>query len=84
MFFGAPSPAWLKPRGFSELTIAGVLGLTGRGITQRYVHLDEAVLMAADKVAEEIAQVLVAGSVGGHEKQTNRASGDRQPHVLVD
>lgn len=44
--------------GFSELTIAGLLGHTGRGVTQRYVHLDKALLMAADKVAEEIEQVL--------------------------
>jgi integrase len=47
--------------GFSELTIAGLLGHTGRGVTQRYVHLDKALLLAADKVAEEIEQALDAG-----------------------
>jgi integrase len=49
--------------GFSELTIAGLLGHAGRGVTQRYVHLDKALLMAADKVAEEIDQALDAGAV---------------------
>ena len=44
--------------GFSELTIAGLLGHTGRGVTQRYVHLDKALLLAADKVAEEIEVAL--------------------------
>jgi integrase len=48
--------------GFSELTIAGLLGHTGRGVTQRYVHLDKALVMAADKVAEEIERALDAGA----------------------
>jgi len=48
--------------GFSELTIAGLLGHTGRGVTQRYVHLDKALVMAADKVAEEIEQALHCGA----------------------
>ena len=47
--------------GFSELTIAGLLGHTGRGVTQRYVHLDKTLLLAADKVAEEIEQALDTG-----------------------
>lgn len=48
--------------GFSELTIAGLLGHTGRGVTQRYVHLDKALVMAANKVAEEIDRALDAGA----------------------
>ncbi len=44
--------------GFSELTIAALLGHTARGVTQRYVHIDEAVRMAADRVAGEIARLL--------------------------
>jgi site-specific recombinase XerD len=44
--------------GFSELTIAALLGHAARGVTQRYVHIDEAVRMAADKVAEEISKIL--------------------------
>jgi integrase len=54
--------------GFSELTIAGLLGHTGRGVTQRYVHLDKALLLAVDKVAEEIEQALDAGAT---EKRRN-------------
>jgi hypothetical protein len=57
-FFDIPSPAWPETSGFSELTIAGPLGHTGRGVTQRYVHLDKALVLAADKVAEEIEQAL--------------------------
>jgi integrase len=44
--------------GFSELTIAGLLGHSARGVTQRYVHLDRALVVAADQVAAEIAQLL--------------------------
>lgn len=46
--------------GFSELTIAGLLGHAVRGVTQRYVHLDRALVLAADKVAEEIRSALRA------------------------
>lgn len=44
--------------GFSELTIAALLGHASRGVTQRYVHIDEALRLAADKVAGEIATIL--------------------------
>lgn len=44
--------------GFSELTIAALLGHAARGVTQRYVHIDEALRLAADKIAEEIAGIL--------------------------
>ncbi len=44
--------------GFSELTIKSLLGHAARGVTQRYVHIDEAVRMAADRVADEIAALL--------------------------
>jgi integrase len=37
--------------GFSEFTIAALLGHASRGVTQRYVHIDEALRLAADKVA---------------------------------
>jgi integrase len=46
--------------GFSELTIAGLLGHAGRGVTQRHVHLDRALVLAADKAAEEIQRALEA------------------------
>jgi hypothetical protein len=44
--------------GFSELTIAGLLGHSSRGVTQRYVHLDAALAVAADRVSAEIAKLL--------------------------
>ena len=44
--------------GFSELTIAALLGHASRGVTQRYVHVDEAVRLAADRVSSEVAALL--------------------------
>jgi hypothetical protein len=44
--------------GFSELTIAALLGHAARGVTQRYIHIDEALMMTSDKIAEEIADLL--------------------------
>lgn len=44
--------------GFSELTIKSLLGHSARGVTQRYVHVDEAVRLAADRVSAEIDRLL--------------------------
>jgi integrase len=44
--------------GFSELTIAALLGHSPRGVTQRYIHIDEALRMTADRVAAEMADIL--------------------------
>jgi integrase len=49
--------------GFSELTIAGLLGHGPRGVTQRYVHLDAALVIAADQVSAEITRLLEGGEV---------------------
>lgn len=46
---------------FSELTIAGLLGHSARGVTQSYVHLDTALVVAADRVSMEIAIMLDGG-----------------------
>lgn len=46
--------------GFSELTIAGLLGHAPRGVTQDYIHLDAALVVAADQVSAEIARTLDA------------------------
>jgi integrase len=48
---------------FSELTIKGLLGHAPRGVTQGYVHLDVALVVAADKVSAEIDRIL--GSPSG-------------------
>jgi integrase len=63
--------------GFSELTIAGLLGHAARGVTQGYVHLDVALIVAANHVSTEIARLLdgAAALVGGaNEKSAYRAA----------
>jgi integrase len=54
--------------GFSELTIAGLLGHSARGVTQGYVHLDTALVVAADRVSAEIAR-LVDGTAAAKTSQ---------------
>lgn len=49
--------------GFSELTVSGLLGHGPRNVTQRYVHLDAALVIAADQVSAEIARLLNGGEV---------------------
>jgi integrase len=49
--------------GFSELTIAGLLGHASQGVTQRYVHLDKALVLAANQVSAKIAELLDVGDV---------------------
>ncbi len=45
--------------GYSEPTIAALVGHTGRSVTSRYVHAADAVLLAAaDAVANQIAKLL--------------------------
>ncbi|MER9298655.1 site-specific integrase [Mesorhizobium sp. M0621] len=50
--------------GFSELTIAALLGHAARGVTQGYVHIDEALKLAATRTCEEIASLLETGGQG--------------------
>ena len=57
--------------GFSELTIAGLLGHSAHGITQRYVHLDTA-LVVADRVSLEIATMLDGGASAERPGETPR------------
>jgi len=45
---------------FSELTICGLLGHAGQVVTQQYVHLDQALVMAADKTAGRMVRLLQA------------------------
>lgn len=61
--------------GFSELTIAALLGHAARGVTQRYIHIDEALKFAADKVADEIAAIL--DQSGGERRSRHSARRDR-------
>lgn len=43
--------------GYSELTIAAMLGHAAGSVTSRYVHLDEAVQSAVERVSTEIARL---------------------------
>ncbi|MDE2200814.1 MAG: site-specific integrase [Rhodospirillales bacterium] len=70
--------------GFSELTIAALLGHASRGVTQRYVHIDEALRMAADRIAEEMADILDGkGTIvrprrrGGRDSEESQATDER-------
>ena len=44
--------------GYSELTIAGLLGHAAGSVTAGYVHLDSALVAAADRVSAAIARAL--------------------------
>jgi len=45
--------------GFSQLTIAGLLGHSMRGVTARYCHhVDAALVVAADKISAQISSAL--------------------------
>lgn len=57
--------------GFSELTIAGLLGHAPRGVTQGYIHLDAALVVAANRVSAEIARALDR-PVSGKERSGRR------------
>lgn len=46
--------------GYSELTIAALLGHASRGITQRYIHIDEPLRAAATAVSDHIMRLLSA------------------------
>jgi site-specific recombinase XerD len=48
--------------GYSELTSAGLLGHASMGVTQRYVHLDKALVGAADEVSAHILRLLNEGT----------------------
>jgi site-specific recombinase XerD len=50
--------------GFSELTIAGLLGHSAGSVTSGYVHLDTALVAAADRVSATIAKVLDGKPLG--------------------
>jgi integrase len=49
--------------GLTEMTLADLLGHASRGVTQRYVHLGSALVPAADRIAEEIAQLFALSSM---------------------
>ena len=48
--------------GFSELTIAALLGHTTQSVTQGYVHIDEGLKLAVTRVCEKIASLFAEGA----------------------
>jgi integrase len=48
--------------GFSELTIAAMLGHAAQTVTQGYIHVDEALRLAVARTSEEIATILHRGA----------------------
>ena len=72
-----PNTAFAGDLSFSELTIAGLLGHAAHGITQRYVHLDTTLVVAADRVSMEIATML-DGRVSGEPMEIEPAAEKEQ------
>ncbi|MBI2740782.1 MAG: hypothetical protein HYX38_30135 [Rhodospirillales bacterium] len=68
--------------GFSELTIAGLLGRFALGVTQRYVHLDTALVVAADRVSMEIAKMLGSGMPIGKPSNIEHVALQREDAAL--
>ena len=58
--------------GFSELTIAGLLGHSARGVTQRYIHLDTALIVAADRVSAHVANLLDSSATAKASRKSPR------------
>ncbi|HVB82924.1 MAG TPA: integrase family protein [Candidatus Binataceae bacterium] len=48
--------------GFSELTIAAMLGHAAQSVTQGYVHIDEALRLAVTRTSDTIAKLLDEGA----------------------
>lgn len=44
--------------GFSDITIAGLLGHGARGVMQGYIHIDEGLRIAVEKVSRKISDLL--------------------------
>ena len=63
--------------GLSELTVSGLLGHGARGVTQRYVHLDTALIIAADQVSAEVARLLDGGDVLSVQEAKRRWKADQ-------
>ncbi len=68
--------------GFSELTISALLGHAARGVTQGYIHIDEALMMTSDKVPEEIADLL-DGRAPAPRRRVRRADLTERPLEVV-
>lgn len=63
--------------GFSEVTIGALLGHATRSVTQRYIHVDEALRLAAERVSQKIADLLDGVDQSKVERRALPATGDR-------
>ena len=70
--------------GVSELTIAALLGHAARGVTQRYVHIDEAVRLAANRVAAETTRLLDGGQARTDARRVLPVLGDTAERDIRD
>ncbi len=65
--------------GYSEPTIASLVGHAGRSVTSRYVHAADAVLLAAaDAVADKAAELLQEGKPGKKRARHHRPATRQQ------
>ena len=64
--------------GYSELTIAGLLGHGKRGVTQGYIHIDEGLRLAVERVSTRIADLL-DGKISTVQDYENAAVGTAAP-----
>ena len=68
--------------GFSELTIGALLGHSARGVTQRYIHIDEALRMTADRVAGEMADLLDGRAPPTRKRAARESKAESHPAVV--
>jgi len=67
--------------GFSELTIAALLGHSARGVTQRSIHIDAALRMTADRVAAEMADILGGRSTPSRQRVRRADVSEQVPEL---
>jgi integrase len=60
--------------GFSELTIRALLGHGSQSVTQDYIHIDEALKLAATRTSDEIASLLGGSKRTGEAAHSQRAA----------
>lgn len=63
---------------FTEMTVNALLGHSSRGVTQRYVHLDAALSVAADRIGATIAAALDGAEPSARVVELNRTSGSQR------
>jgi site-specific recombinase XerD len=65
----------------SPTGLAGLLGHASRSVTQRYIHLDEALVVAADRISERMANLLETGRREARNHKSNSKNPKRVRNV---